>query len=703
MQRRIGVAISGGGYRAAAWGLGALLYLTDAGLHGQIGTVSSVSGGSITNAGLGLKSLEKMSPEDLWNYSAGLAPTLAGNVKAFLAVLLVQVVAWGTAVVGAATHQPELAAGALVVSVLLSLLLAPICEDATFASRMMWLYLDILAASLALFAFALGEGWWWVAALVLVAVLLQFRGVVVGWAIGSALLRTGSDRTRLSDLSSDIDHVLCACDLHGRHHVYFGRDFVYSYGLGLGARPRLALSAAVQASANLPGAFAPRPMLAAPFRFTEGRYRSPVLALTDGGVYDNMADEWLLSFAERTASFRDRVERIVDPELRAQLQAASERLEARAPNFFVIANASGPLGFRFAWTTFVPLFGELAGLLRVKSILYDNGHTTRRRMIVDEFIDRDLAGILVHISTDPWDVVRDGLNTRDPGVRARAEGVAAVLWATPGLDPKTTETPAGAGTVLYPIRRGLMANLLQRSYAIACVQAHIWHDLPLVDIPPLAWFEALEQGRVDDRPKPPEAPYVEPSDELGFAPAQTIPVSLDAVRDLDGVDMARVTYFVIGSEVPEPTWQLRPARASEYSIEVLGLTGVICGPGLRSPMFRNAEEIAGLFQEVEASAGLSIEIEDLWIPMAWLSRGHEPERGDVFRLRLPLFQAAYRFRIEDISQQEFVQTGEWTGSVSYSAEETGAFRAWAQGRIDDAVAAFPKDPELKLAYTPERT
>jgi hypothetical protein len=106
---------------------------------------------------------------------------------------------------------------------------------------------------------------------------------------------------------------------------------------------------------------------------------------------------------------------------------------------------------------------------------------------------------------------------------------------------------------------------------------------------------------------------------------------------------------------------------------------------------------------VEANAGLSIEIEDLWIPVSWLSQGREPERGDVFRLRLPLFQTAYRFRIEDISQEEFVQATEWTESVSYSAEETDAFRAWAQGRIDDAVAAYPKDPALELAYTQERT
>src|SRR5512132_3452679 len=195
MQHRIGVAISGGGYRAAAWGLGPLMYLADAGLHRRVVTASSVSGGSITNAGLGLESFGKMPPEDLWKYSARLAPKLAGNMKAFLIVLLVHVAAWGTAIIGAAMHRPLLAAGALGVSVLLSLLLAPICGDATFASRRMWLYLDVLAASLALFGFAVGEGWWWLGALVLVGALLQFRGVVVGWAIGGSLLRANDGRT----------------------------------------------------------------------------------------------------------------------------------------------------------------------------------------------------------------------------------------------------------------------------------------------------------------------------------------------------------------------------------------------------------------------------------------------------------------------------------------------------------------------------
>ena len=45
----IEVALSGGGLRATAFGLGVLLYLADAGLNGKVRGIASVSGGSITN------------------------------------------------------------------------------------------------------------------------------------------------------------------------------------------------------------------------------------------------------------------------------------------------------------------------------------------------------------------------------------------------------------------------------------------------------------------------------------------------------------------------------------------------------------------------------------------------------------------------------------------------------------------------------
>src|SRR5215470_7203751 len=44
------IALSGGGHRATAYALGALLYLVHAKLNGRVRNIASVSGASITNA-----------------------------------------------------------------------------------------------------------------------------------------------------------------------------------------------------------------------------------------------------------------------------------------------------------------------------------------------------------------------------------------------------------------------------------------------------------------------------------------------------------------------------------------------------------------------------------------------------------------------------------------------------------------------------
>ncbi len=51
----IGLCLSGGGYRAMLFHLGALLHLNDAGILGRLDRISSVSGGSIAAAYLGLR------------------------------------------------------------------------------------------------------------------------------------------------------------------------------------------------------------------------------------------------------------------------------------------------------------------------------------------------------------------------------------------------------------------------------------------------------------------------------------------------------------------------------------------------------------------------------------------------------------------------------------------------------------------------
>lgn len=51
----IGVALPGGGHRASAWALGALLYLVDIGAAPRVRSIASVSGGSITNGLVALR------------------------------------------------------------------------------------------------------------------------------------------------------------------------------------------------------------------------------------------------------------------------------------------------------------------------------------------------------------------------------------------------------------------------------------------------------------------------------------------------------------------------------------------------------------------------------------------------------------------------------------------------------------------------
>lgn len=164
------------------------------------------------------------------------------------------------------------------------------------------------------------------------------------------------------------------------------------------------------------------------------------------------------------------------------LEGDAARLEDREPNFLLVANASGPLGFKAAWTTFLPLMAEPLALVWVKSILYGNGHTAQHRRVAAEFIDPSRI-VVAHISADRWNVVEDGSEAPDPTILARVKRASEWLQPTPGLTPVTTETSADAATVLFSLVKGRIGSLIQRA-----VQGYIWHNLPLVDIPALSLF-----------------------------------------------------------------------------------------------------------------------------------------------------------------------------------------------------------------------
>lgn len=177
----------------------------------------------------------------------------------------------------------------------------------------------------------------------------------------------------------------------------------------------------------------------------------------------------------------------------------------------------------------------------------------------------------------------------------------------------------------------------------------------------------------------------------------SVPVFVDAVRDIGDQRMARVTYFVVSSEAPLPTWDLSGTLESP-SVRALGMMGVICAPASPSTRFESPEQMDAVYDLLEDTPGLSVQIEDLWLPTDWFPEPGDPPLYAVYRVSLPLFQRGYRFRTGEISQAE-LQNFEWKGAISYSPEETEALRTWAKMQVNHARAAYPKSHDLELAYT----
>ena len=187
-ERKLAVALSGGGHRACLFALGALLYLVDAGKGAAISSIASVSGGSLAN-GVVAQELD-------------LTAAAPGDLDPFAARAAGQITARGT----------------------------------LFGSR--WTTAYLLAVALAVVT-SLAVPWFLpvagalkvvlvLAGLLLTAWLLAARGRVCALAFDRTLFRPAGRSTPLAGIRKGLDHVFCATDLHAGEHVYFSGEFVYS-------------------------------------------------------------------------------------------------------------------------------------------------------------------------------------------------------------------------------------------------------------------------------------------------------------------------------------------------------------------------------------------------------------------------------------------------------------------------------------------
>lgn len=481
----LGLALSGGGHRAALWALGALTCLADNGRSRRVHHVSSVSGGSITNGfvGLAVRYDEVDGATFAEKVVRPLAPILAKQSTLFdhpLAIAGVAGMAGGAlgaivgsaGVVGAAFGLPVPAAASLG-----------------------------LAGGSAALAYGL----------------LRKRGELCRMSFDRLLFR-GARLERLGD--GKVEHVLCATDLQFAEHVYLSGRFVYAWRLGVGSPAPLSLAEAVQASASFPFGFPARVVGTRDFGFQhnaripgEPESVPPLLALIDGGVYDNRADQWLTGLARRLAP--DAPQRDEDRDVaRRRADLLRTRLaRSEVPAEILVINATPAYPRSDLRRSLLGAREEAEIAVRVLSAMHDNSTSQRRQTLVKRFQEAEahpgpgkMRGALVHVATTPLAAIEDARAKGTPETRARADTAEVFVREATKLAKGTSlsdhwrdvaRTSGEIGTTLWAVGVPAAAQLLHHAYVLAAVQSHVYlaHPLPPVELARQSRFEALADGR----------------------------------------------------------------------------------------------------------------------------------------------------------------------------------------------------------------
>lgn len=449
-ERSVAVCLSGGGHRATLFGLGALMYLADAGVSRHVTSIASVSGGSLTNGYLGQTGdFGSTSGADFEeDVARPLASQIANRGTLFAP--------WATKI-----YLLLLVVGALAV------LTSP-----WWVSGPVWLRVVMFMVLLWVWGWVLGK-----------------RGAVCAHAFEVTLFSPAGRATLLSQLSEGTHNVICATELRSAGQLYFARDFVYSYMFGHGPPDDLTLARAVQASADFPGGFPPVRIPIDPDRFEgapeDGGPPKPPrsLVLSDGGVYDNMGDQWARGFGQRVRRWKELGDR------------------HPAPTQLVVVNSSA----RVPWSQFrrraIPLIGEIAALKRVNDVLYINTTNVRRQDIVASFDPfhpdriRGLAATLIQITQSPF-VVADAFSKAGGPVGDRARAVIAALGEDQRDEWKQiARDDAAVATTLSKLGREVSARLVYHGYVVAMCNLYVIFgaddEYPLLPTPHLRRFQDL--------------------------------------------------------------------------------------------------------------------------------------------------------------------------------------------------------------------
>jgi Patatin-like phospholipase/NADP oxidoreductase coenzyme F420-dependent len=460
--RKLALALSGGGHRATVFSLGALLYLVDCGRNRDVRTITSVSGGSLTNAYFSLLDtpFNELTRDQFRVECARLAHQISGSPCIFWLSWTIYPLLWVTIwlLLGPQFHIPFWASMTIFIAsvILWALLIGPQSQGTLWGWWGTWLYVGALVAGIVAIPVTSSLSNWGWAFLVLGATLftLSQRHRVAGMAFSETLgsLSTNANVRLGRSPKSKVRHIFCATELHVGRHIFFSRDFVYTTDFGLGVPGSLRIGDAVQLSANFPGGFPFRRLCADMFRFV-GTRRAKLLVVTDGGGYDNTATSWYLESQEiafqierlqkgeklareARAKFEGAKEaaEVVSAKARG-LQKAQEALEvdrsatkaqeavedldrhvlAVHPEIvqsvlnelndssydLITINAAYPPAIQHASLASLPVLSDLLTFTKTTETLYNNDNHQRLRHLRRLFLNKDLNGALVSVEEHP--------------------------------------------------------------------------------------------------------------------------------------------------------------------------------------------------------------------------------------------------------------------------------------------------------------
>jgi predicted acylesterase/phospholipase RssA len=518
---RVGIAISGGGHRATAWAIGTLAALVETGTNQEVVSVASVSGGSIANGAVARAGDLKLHTDGR-AFAAAMGPTLrvvatdglffpGRATRGYVASTLGLVGIFAIAGVGllaalvAAGREPRLiwyAALGLVVGAAIGWVLGGwmhvprplvVVVGAALGTIVAWggaaltggLHGSGLWVTLAMLGLAwLVLGW-------LALELLARRGQAVERALAHGLLAHPTERRpmMLAEVESTVNHVFCATDLESGDHFYMAPRFLYGFreGISTTGPTSVSLAAAAQASAALPGAFPPAVIATGPFVRDPSIDVPPTpperVVLSDGGVYDNMADQWESGLPRRLT-------------ICAPLQEVQEPAQV-----LVVSNASAT----WEWMPFVAngrIAHELVGLLRDQGVQYDVSTARRRNQLLERFQRNRRAGtgpvgVIVMIDRLPMSLAQPFTAGSDE-IAARAVEAVRFLDTchTPDEWEAMAERNAHVATTLGPIGVDTTLDLMEHAFTSTVVGLYVLHGMgSLVEFPRAVYAAELEGSR----------------------------------------------------------------------------------------------------------------------------------------------------------------------------------------------------------------